>query len=90
MQTAPFLFGKSWCAVKGADANFLTSRLSKMPSVTGAQQRAGLHDWNFRNPAPLPIVTNMEADMGFGRGALLWLLGIPLPIILILALFWHH
>jgi hypothetical protein len=25
--------------------------------------------------------------MGFGRGALLWLLGIPLPIILLLALF---
>jgi len=31
-----------------------------------------------------------EADMGFGRGALLWLLGIPLPIILILALFMHR
>jgi hypothetical protein len=30
----------------------------------------------------------MEATMGFGRGALLWLLGIPLPIIL-LALFWR-
>jgi hypothetical protein len=28
-----------------------------------------------------------EADMGFGRGALLWLIGIPLPIILLLALF---
>jgi hypothetical protein len=28
--------------------------------------------------------------MGFGRGALLWLLGIPLPIILLLAIFWHH
>jgi len=28
--------------------------------------------------------------MGFGRGALLWLLGIPLPIILILALFMHR
>jgi len=27
--------------------------------------------------------------MGFGRGALLWLLGIPIPIIIILALFWH-
>ena len=27
--------------------------------------------------------------MGFGRGALLWLLGIPLPIILLLAFFWH-
>jgi hypothetical protein len=31
----------------------------------------------------------MEALMGLGKGALLWLLGIPLPIIIILALFWH-
>jgi len=28
--------------------------------------------------------------MGFGRGALLWLIGIPLPIIILLALFWHR
>ena len=28
--------------------------------------------------------------MGFGKGALLWLLGVPLPVILLLALFWHH
>jgi len=28
--------------------------------------------------------------MDLGKGALLWLLGIPLPIILLLALFWHH
>jgi len=27
--------------------------------------------------------------MGFGRGLLLWLLGIPLPIIILLALFWR-
>ena len=33
---------------------------------------------------------HMEADMGFGKGALLWLIGIPLPIILLLALFMHH
>jgi hypothetical protein len=32
----------------------------------------------------------MEDVMGFGKGALLWLIGIPLPIILILALFMHH
>ena len=32
----------------------------------------------------------MEAIMGFGRGALLWLIGIPLPIILLLAVFMHH
>jgi hypothetical protein len=31
-----------------------------------------------------------EDIMGFGRGALLWLLGVPLPIILLLALFMHH
>ena len=30
-----------------------------------------------------------EETMGFGRGLLLWLLGIPLPIILLLALFWR-
>jgi len=27
--------------------------------------------------------------MGLGRGALLWLLGIPLPIIILLILFWR-
>jgi len=31
----------------------------------------------------------MEATMTFGRGALLWLLGVPLPIILLLALVWR-
>lgn len=38
---------------------------------------------------PLPACSQ-EGDMGLGRGALLWLLGIPLPIIILLALFWHH
>jgi len=28
--------------------------------------------------------------MTFGKGALLWLIGVPLPIILLIALFWHH
>jgi len=28
--------------------------------------------------------------MTFGKGLLLWLIGIPLPIILLLALFWHN
>jgi hypothetical protein len=32
----------------------------------------------------------MEKDMGFGRGLLFWLLGVPIPIIILLALFWHH
>jgi hypothetical protein len=39
----------------------------------------------------LAAYTLLEDEiMGLGRGALLWLLGIPLPIILLLALFWHH
>jgi hypothetical protein len=33
---------------------------------------------------------HMEVNMGFGRGVLFWLLGIPIPIIILLALFWHH
>jgi len=32
---------------------------------------------------------NTEVPMGMGRGILLWLLGIPLPIIILLALFWR-
>jgi hypothetical protein len=31
----------------------------------------------------------MEDIMGLGKGALLWLIGIPLPIILLLAIFWN-
>ena len=36
-----------------------------------------------------PVIENKEACMTFGKGALLWLLGIPLPIIILLALFWR-
>jgi hypothetical protein len=30
-----------------------------------------------------------EDGMGLGKGMLLWLLGIPLPIIILLAIFWR-
>jgi hypothetical protein len=40
--------------------------------------------------APSKRTINFKEDtMGFGRGLLLWLLGIPLPIIILLALFWR-
>jgi hypothetical protein len=29
----------------------------------------------------------MEDDMGLGKGALLWLIGIPIPIIILLMIF---
>jgi Na+/melibiose symporter-like transporter len=31
-----------------------------------------------------------DTHMGFGRGILFWLLGVPIPIIILLALLWHH
>jgi hypothetical protein len=31
-----------------------------------------------------------EDVMGFGRGMLLWLIGIPIPIIILIAIFMHH
>ncbi|WP_406854200.1 hypothetical protein ABEG18_16790 [Alsobacter sp. KACC 23698] len=30
-----------------------------------------------------------RTTMGLGKGALLWMIGIPLPIIILLALFWR-
>jgi hypothetical protein len=42
---------------------------------------------NFDEPAPLSFHTQQEATMA--RGALLWLLGVPIPIIILLFLFWH-
>jgi hypothetical protein len=46
--------------------------------------------WNFcPEPALRPRKRTLEDIMGFGKGALLWLLGIPLPIIILLALFWR-
>jgi hypothetical protein len=43
-------------------------------------------------PRPVAVIAPQatEDTMGFGRGLLLWLLGIPLPIIILLAIFWHH
>jgi hypothetical protein len=45
---------------------------------------------NYQKRFALSIYKLEEDIMGFGRGALLWLIGIPLPIILLLALFMHH
>jgi hypothetical protein len=37
----------------------------------------------------LSLTVQRRDHMGMGRGILLWLLGIPLPIIILLALFWR-
>jgi hypothetical protein len=33
--------------------------------------------------------SNPLEDQEMGRGILLWLLGVPIPIIILLALLWH-
>jgi hypothetical protein len=52
--------------------------------VPGRGNRRGVPALS-REPQPIP----QEDIMGLGKGALLWLIGIPLPIILLLAFFWH-
>jgi hypothetical protein len=61
--------------------------MANRPSIDGPREPRNSRD---RGELVHAVHKYMEADMGFGRGALLWLIGIPLPIILILALFMHH
>jgi hypothetical protein len=68
------------------------SRLSQpLPTRPGRVLRSG-GQWNQWNPRALSdrLFGQTEVAMSFGKGALLWLLGIPLPIILLLAVFMHH
>jgi hypothetical protein len=49
---------------------------------------------NHSHP-PRPTLTNNKkevspmSNLNFGSGLLLWLLGVPLPLILIIALLWR-
>jgi hypothetical protein len=53
----------------------------------------GVHiiPWNLSELFGVVYLKTAEEDiMGLGRGLLLWLIGIPLPIIILIALFMHH
>ena len=52
-------------------------------------ERGRLHGTNGTGTSFISSETT-EAIMGFGKGALLWLIGIPLPIILLLAIFMNR
>ena len=61
-------------------------RASSAPSEASPECR-----WT---PPPFAVIEHVdllseEMIMTWGKGALLWLLGIPLPIIILLALFWR-
>jgi len=55
----------------------------------GCPSPEGRWCWNQPDGIALGRGYRKEATMGFGRGILLWLLGVPLPIIILLALFWR-
>ncbi len=66
---------------------FVPSRMNLDRWPQFVTRRAVELDGSSRVISTLELVK--EAMMGFGRGALLWLLGVPLPIVILLALFWH-
>ena len=54
-----------------------------------AQSHSSSQHWNPLKASEFYSDQQWRTQMTFGKGALLWLIGIPLPIILLLALFWR-
>jgi hypothetical protein len=52
-----------------------------------SRRREGRQRGNRRRAQAVEGATNQEVPMG--RGILLWLLGVPIPIILLLLFFWR-
>jgi hypothetical protein len=46
--------------------------------------------WNRERTRSLQsLAASLSWEVQMGRGILLWLLGVPIPIIILLALLWH-
>jgi hypothetical protein len=46
------------------------------------------HSLRSRSDAAVVILEKSQEEI-MGRGILLWLLGVPIPVIILLALLWH-
>ena len=46
------------------------------------------HEWN--EPSSLALNVGAFEELKMGRGLLLWLLGVPIPVIILLWLFFGH
>ena len=47
--------------------------------------------WNFSGVGKLlKYPKSFKEEIAVGRGIFLWMLGVPIPIIILLALFFHH
>ena len=75
--STPREIGAASAGTRGS--NIKGSKEPLFPSAINVRTRRSL-GWRL-------FYRDEEDNMGFGKGALLWMLGIPLPIILLLALF---
>jgi hypothetical protein len=57
--------------------------------TAGFRLPAGGTGWNRSHPRALSNRNNAQTEAFMGRGILLWLLGIPIPIIILILLFWR-
>jgi hypothetical protein len=57
------------------------------PRVTDGCSR--MPDQREREPGIRRFCLHVEEEVAMGRGILLWLLGIPIPIIILILIFWH-
>jgi hypothetical protein len=87
----PLKFEQPQLQFLGRDQELSASQPASWPVALSTGDAPILSPRNFVFDPPLYFRhQRMEVHMGFGRGALLWLIGIPLPIIILLALFMHH
>jgi hypothetical protein len=63
------------------------NRIGLIRIIAGPGWRSGV---SIQDGETVSSVNRIRNNMGFGKGVLLWLLRIPIPIIILLALFWHH
>jgi hypothetical protein len=72
--------------LKHASSPFVPKQIY-LGKKTARRQQPLIRIGNYSESDGLLGDITMEVPMG--RGILLWLLGVPIPIIILLALFWH-
>jgi hypothetical protein len=80
-------FGRCFCL--GLKSNSARNRVLGLDLLTNPLQAASVRT-SIETVCPSSRYKSdkLEED-NMGRGILLWLLGVPLPIIILLALLWH-
>ena len=63
-------------------------RMSAWVKSRHVQRKMSVRDKELRS-ARAVVTPPITAEATMARGALLWLLGVPIPIIILLFLFWH-